>query len=186
MAEVLFEYSGCLTAADGRRYRAQACGRERPGGQWEGWIEFLPEDIADTPRRSPRETTQPTRDAAAYWASGLTPVYIEGALERASKPLKLKQTVPSRPIYAEPEPRLAEPAARSTGASPAPSIVDPFSLFEKGETLLRQELQALAPRHIINVVKAYELSDQPESRLSRLSRSDLVDLIVVGVRGRIR
>jgi hypothetical protein len=34
-------------------------------------------------RRSAVETTQPNREALAYWASGLEPVYLEGALERA-------------------------------------------------------------------------------------------------------
>jgi hypothetical protein len=34
-------------------------------------------------RRSPVETTQPNREALAYWASGIEPVYLEGALERA-------------------------------------------------------------------------------------------------------
>jgi hypothetical protein len=34
-------------------------------------------------RRSPVETTQPNREALTYWASGIEPVYLEGALERA-------------------------------------------------------------------------------------------------------
>jgi hypothetical protein len=34
-------------------------------------------------RRSQIETTQPNREALAYWASGVEPVYLEGALGRA-------------------------------------------------------------------------------------------------------
>jgi hypothetical protein len=34
--------------------------------------------------RTGRETTQPNRDAVAYWASGLEPVYFEGAFVRAA------------------------------------------------------------------------------------------------------
>jgi len=35
------------------------------------------------PMRTPRETTQPNRACTAYWASGLTHVYLDGALRRA-------------------------------------------------------------------------------------------------------
>lgn len=34
-------------------------------------------------RRTRRETTQPSRDALRYWATGLEPTYLQGALERA-------------------------------------------------------------------------------------------------------
>jgi hypothetical protein len=33
--------------------------------------------------RTPRETEQPNREDLAYWATGLTQVYLEGALTRA-------------------------------------------------------------------------------------------------------
>jgi hypothetical protein len=49
---------------------------------WEGWLEFLPLDGGE-PLCTGRETTQPNRDALAYWASGLEPIYFEGAFERA-------------------------------------------------------------------------------------------------------
>ena len=39
--------------------------------------------------RSGRETTQPNRQDTAYWATGLTPVYLEGALGRALNPLQV-------------------------------------------------------------------------------------------------
>lgn len=32
--------------------------------------------------RTARETTQPNRDAIAYWAAGIEPIYLEGALKR--------------------------------------------------------------------------------------------------------
>ena len=44
-------------------------------------IEFVPVH-GGTPLRSSRETTQPNKADAEYWASGLTMVYLEGALER--------------------------------------------------------------------------------------------------------
>jgi len=55
---------------------------------WEGWVEFDPVDGGPT-IRTPRETTQPNRADAEYWATGLEPVYLEGALDRAlAEPLQ--------------------------------------------------------------------------------------------------
>jgi hypothetical protein len=57
-------------------------GRSRPQDTWEGWLVF--ERQRDARRFStPVETTQPDAQAVLYWASGLTNVYLEGALERA-------------------------------------------------------------------------------------------------------
>ena len=63
-------------------YRAEIWGDQRHDGRWEGWLRFIPPDgrgILSTGR----ETTQPNRQALIYWATGLEPVYLEGALERA-------------------------------------------------------------------------------------------------------
>ncbi len=90
MAEVFMEFQAPIIGSDGMVYRARACGREAPGGTagWEGWIEFFPVD-GGPPLRSRRETTQPNRADTEYWATGLTPVYLEGALERTLKPRPL-------------------------------------------------------------------------------------------------
>jgi hypothetical protein len=49
---------------------------------WEGWIEFYPTGEG-TVRVTDRETTQPNRAALEYWATGLEPVYYEGAFARS-------------------------------------------------------------------------------------------------------
>lgn len=93
MAEVLVEYHTLLVADDGRAYRARACGGEARDGtdRWHGWIEFLP--IEDGPPvRTARETTQPDRACTAYWSTGLTPVYLEGALGRALRLAGIRST----------------------------------------------------------------------------------------------
>jgi hypothetical protein len=82
MAEVLIQFESVVTSDDGSKYYAQACGGPMSDGVWEGWIEFVPVD-GGTPFRSPRETTQPNRRDAVYWATGLAPVYLAGALSRA-------------------------------------------------------------------------------------------------------
>ena len=57
------------------------------------------------PVRSGRETTQPNRQDTVYWATGLTPVYLEGALDRALNPLtKAPGAARTRPVFSEPAP----------------------------------------------------------------------------------
>ncbi len=86
MAEVFVEFSEPIMVKDGRTFVARACGAEMDSNLWQGWLEFVPLD--DGPAvRTGRETTQPNRTDTAYWATGLTPVYLEGALERALNPL---------------------------------------------------------------------------------------------------
>jgi hypothetical protein len=84
MSNLIHEFTSEVTDADGHVYSARAIGRKRDGRTvWEGWLEFTPVGGRGIVRRSPIETTQPNREALAYWAGGLELVYLEGALERA-------------------------------------------------------------------------------------------------------
>jgi len=84
MEELIHEFVSQIADADGHVYTARAMGRQRKGRTvWEGWLEFAPVGGRGIIRRSQIETTQPNREALAYWASGIEPVYLEGALERA-------------------------------------------------------------------------------------------------------
>jgi len=64
------------------QYVVRIYAREKPDGTLAGWLEFHP-----TKRRSvlrtEQETSQPNRIAVEYWASGLEPIYLEGAFARA-------------------------------------------------------------------------------------------------------
>ena len=80
--EVIEERAELLRDADGTQYRVRVCGRPRWDGMWEGWIEFLALGTA-AGVRTDVETTQPNRQDLAYWASGLEPLYFEGAFRRA-------------------------------------------------------------------------------------------------------
>jgi len=182
MAEVLFEYQPLFTGPEGRVYRARACGGEMNGGLWEGWIEFVPV-AGGTALRSRRETTQPNRTDALYWATGLSGVYLEGAFNRALNPLVVvAPSAPEPPAYEEPaRPYEIEIPVRIKGQA----ILDPFSVFDKGENLLRRELGALSPWHLVNIVEAYELSDEDPAVLGRLARPTLVELIVSAVRRQV-
>jgi hypothetical protein len=178
MAEVLAQFADSVADEAGRRYRAQACGAPMPDGLWEGWIEFVPIDGGPAVR-SPRETTQPNLKDAAYWASGLTAIYLEGALRRALNPPIRRVPAVAEPFFDGPAPNVLVSTPRPVGAD---AVLDPFSVFEKGEVLLRKELGALSPWHLVNIIRAYRLSDEPLDVLNRLPGIALADIIVEGVR----
>jgi hypothetical protein len=83
MAELVQTYAEVVRDPQGVEFAAFAFGEEREDGTWVGWLEFWPVDIGPR-RRTDRETTQPNLDAIRYWASGLEPVYLDGAFARAS------------------------------------------------------------------------------------------------------
>lgn len=82
MGEPILEHSVILVDPEGMTYRATTFGQQREDGTWWGWLEFRPR-AGGEPLTTGQETSQPTRDALAYWATGLEPVYLEGALIRA-------------------------------------------------------------------------------------------------------
>lgn len=175
MAEVLVEFTEPVVSADGVRYVARACGGAAPDGMWEAWIEFLPVDRGE-PVRSGRETTQPNRTDTMYWARGLTAVYLEGALHRALNPLV---RTPPRQIEA---PVFDGPAPHIPPAAHTESILNPFSVYRKGEDLLRRQLHALSAWHLVNIIRAHDLSNLDVSVLNVMTPAALAELIVTAVR----
>ncbi|HJQ68983.1 MAG TPA: hypothetical protein VKA70_08425 [Blastocatellia bacterium] len=81
MAEMIQRYAEKIEGPSGASYDVFVYGEQRPDGKWEGWLEFHSADARVL--RTARETTQPNREALAYWASGLEPLYFEGAFARA-------------------------------------------------------------------------------------------------------
>ena len=86
MAELLREYPTLVGGVDEKAYVAQVWGREMKDGRWEAWLVFVP-ITRGLARRTDRETTQANREAARYWAAGVTSIYLQGALMR-SAPLR--------------------------------------------------------------------------------------------------
>ncbi len=104
MAVTLHTFETHIAGKDGVVYQARACGYERKGGLWDGWLEFVrPDGLV---LRSARETTQPNLVDLDYWAKGLTIVYLEGALTRTLEPFS---------------PSVPEPLPPPAYQSPAPS-----------------------------------------------------------------
>jgi hypothetical protein len=176
--EVLITFSEPVQSGSGETFIARACAGPTDSGMWEGWIEFLPVSGGE-PIVSGRETTQPNRADAAYWATGLAPVYLEGALTRAlhRPPKNSSAHVPSQ----------VHPAASSPSRASSPAndgVLNPFSVFRKGEPLLRRQLGALAGWHLVNIITAHGLSQQDPAALSASPDEVLVELIVSEVRAR--
>lgn len=84
MAEELLEFENTIEDDDGRSYVAQVLGARRDDDRWVGHVRFVPVDGGPA-IETDRETTQPHREALAYWARGLTYFYLEGALARARR-----------------------------------------------------------------------------------------------------
>jgi hypothetical protein len=179
MAEIFATFSAHIASSDGVFYTARACGGEATDGLWHGWVEFMPVD-GGAPIRSPRETTQPNRVDTEYWATGLTPVYLQGALQRAlSGPPPIRAMRSERSAFESPLPDVRHAVVGSREAA-----LDPFSVYEKGELLLRKQLGALSPWHLVNIALAYDLTDEPLDSLNQRSASFLTELIVRTVRDR--
>jgi hypothetical protein len=85
MRHLIHEHSARVRAPDGTEYCARTCGEPRADGTWSGWLEFVPATGRGATLSTEQETSQPDRKAVAYWAGGLEPVYLEGALKRALK-----------------------------------------------------------------------------------------------------
>ena len=182
-AEILVEFDEAIVGDDRSAWRARVLGAANALGHWEGWIEFAP--AAGTSGGSPasagmdewlpteRETTQPNRVDLGYWATGLTAVYLQGALARARS---------------RGRPRRAEASTRAVAArGPAPhresapagvarhAVLDPFAVYAQGEGVLRSELHALSLDHLRTIASSYSLDvDAVEG--------DLADRIVAAVK----
>ncbi|HEY3566331.1 MAG TPA: hypothetical protein VGP73_00260 [Thermoanaerobaculia bacterium] len=85
MPELIYEHTARVEDDEGTVYVPRTYGQARGDGTWIAWIEFHPEGGEGVFLRTDQETSQPNRAALDYWASGLEPVYFEGAFARAAE-----------------------------------------------------------------------------------------------------
>ena len=104
MAEVLHSFDDPIRAR-GVEYHARVVGRRAEDGMWEGWFEFIPSG-GQAAVVSAVESRQPELDHLKYWATGLSLVYAEGALDRALNPITVKTRVVETPVSSAPAPRV--------------------------------------------------------------------------------
>jgi hypothetical protein len=81
--EFVYAYPTLLRTPSGEEYLARVYADRQPDGHlWEAWFVFFPLS-GSRPLSTDRETTQGKIDDVTYWATGITPAYLEGALTRA-------------------------------------------------------------------------------------------------------
>ena len=81
---LIHELTTHVLTEDGRQWIPRVYARAR-GTDFIGWLVFVGDD--GTEFATDRETTQPNLKAVEYWAGGLEPIYLDGALQRALHPL---------------------------------------------------------------------------------------------------
>jgi hypothetical protein len=173
MAEVLVEFENTWAGPDGKAYEARVCGREREDGLWEGWLEFQPLD-GEPALATERETTQPNRADALYWATGLTFGYVEGALNRLLKPLPQltrRAAIRSRPAFERP-------------AGGARAVLNPFEVYRESDTVLRGQLNALDDGQLRNIIREYGIATMEPAQLGVMPRDELIAMIVAAAENR--
>jgi hypothetical protein len=189
MARVVAVFDPPLRLTDGRGYTAQACGRQRDDGRWEGWLEFVPDD-GSVVLRSQRETTQRNLADLEYWAGGLTPVYLEGALDRSLTSAPAVDDQPQVPaVYDEPAPRSPVVAPITLGetnpvVAETKATLDPFSVYAEGEDELARQLATLSPKELRAIVVVYNLA-YSVTDLDALTVPELIAWIIGAVRKRL-
>jgi len=83
-SQLIRQHSERVRDTLGNVYEVFIYGEPRLDGTWEGWLEFAPLSPGLSLLRTGRETTQPDLSALEYWATGLEPMYLAGAFQRAA------------------------------------------------------------------------------------------------------
>ena len=178
MAEVLRSFDESITHASGT-YRPRVVGRYAEDGMWEGWLEFVP-DRGGEVVVSAVESRQPELNHLQYWAQGLTPVYAEGSLSRALRPLTVRTRMVELPASDAPARRLI----RETYTGPRP-ILDPFEVGERSLDVLAQELGAIGRARLLHIIAAYHMAPHAVDTTA-MSDQALIGMIVETVNARLK
>ena len=179
MADVLLAFDAPVNDESGS-YQARVVGRRAEDGMWEGWLEFDRADNQGETLVGPVESRQPQREHLVYWATGLTRVYLEGALHRAQHPLVIRTRVVEHPASDTPAPR-AVVGSRSTRVLHRDAVLDPFAIAQQsGLDVLDQELHALDRPRLINIISEFNLNPRGEN-IEWMTDAQLARFIVVAV-----
>ena len=175
MAELLASFDGPVSHKTGR-YHARAVGRQAEDGMWEGWFEFEPTDSDAPVVVGSVETRQPEFHDLTYWATGITPIFLEGALDRALHPLTVQVKV-DNPVSTQPAARMHPVRTRT----PRPeAVLDPFEIGGRSLDVLQQELGALNRPRLLNIIAAYDLNPSGED-VTWMTDAQLITFIVTAV-----
>jgi len=87
-----------------------------------------------------------------------------------------------QPVFDEPAP--PKQPVRVPVGEPTPAL-NPFSVYRKGEEVLRQDLTVLSPWHLRAIIIGYEVANPATVDLDALTTAELIELIVTEVRRRL-
>jgi hypothetical protein len=182
MAEVLYSFDATIADEFGQ-YHPRVVGRQAEDGMWEGWLEFVPIDGKAETLLTSVESRQPERSHLVYWATGLTPIYAEGALKRARNPVTVSVRMREMAASDAPAPRITARPVGPAALSPE-AVLDPFEVGANSLDILRQELGALTRPRLLNIITACDLN--PAGRdLAWMTDEQLVTFIVVAVEAQL-
>ena len=177
MAEMLVEFSDSIADSDGITY-ARAPAVRNPIMDT-GRVDRVRAD--GRRRRNPfgarNDAAKPDRHSLLGYGADAGR-FCRRALQRALKPLTLRGPRSlGTPAYSEPAPDINRDP-------PHESILNPFSVYRKGEGLLRQQLHAFSAWHLVNIIRAHDLASASLDELNEMSPAELIEMIVTGVRSR--
>jgi hypothetical protein len=176
MAEVLRSFDEPIKDQLGT-YHARVVGRHAEDKMWEGWLEFEPIDGKGHLVVGPVESRQPEREHLAYWAGGLSPIFVEGALRRAQNPLVVRTRIIEDPVSHHPAPRMVTGPPREVKPE---AVLNPFEVGGRNLDILAQELRALNRPRLLNIIAAFDLNPSKQD-IAWMSDAQLVRFIVVAV-----
>ena len=175
MAELLVEFDELVTSPEGKGYVARVWGEEDDIGRWIGHIEFA-DPVTGESMWTDQETVQPNRRDLEYWVTGLSRVFLDGALVRAQHQSRRATNRPDTHTGSAGDADLANFVRFR-------SILDPFATYLQGEGVLRAELGALSTDQLRNVAAAFAILS-PETSASR-GAEEIRDEIVRAARQRM-
>jgi hypothetical protein len=180
MAETLRSFDDPVTDQLGT-YHARVVGRLAEDKMWEGWLEFEPIKPKGDVVVGPVESRQPEREHLEYWAGGLTPVFVQGALHRAQHPLVVRTRVIEEPLSDHPAPRMVTAPPREVKPD---TVLDPFEIGGRNLDILAQELRALNRPRLLNIIAAFDLNPSRQD-IAWMTDAQLVRFIVVAVEAQL-
>jgi hypothetical protein len=165
MSELIQEFTAEVLDGPGNAYTARVRGDTDSAGHWQGWLEFLPRD-GGLALQTGRETTQSTKEHLQYWASGLSPTYLESALRRA---LRTQSNSPPAPPPLE-DPRYD--AALIRGDHPGSAVIElELETLDPSLPVRFMHKHDLRAGHVRRVpgggIIVYDGVDAPEGKPSR-------------------
>jgi hypothetical protein len=108
-------------------------------------------------------------------------VYLEGALDRAKRPIVVRMRVTERAASDGPAPRIIKAPPREVRPE---AVLDPFDVGARNLDLLAQELRALNRPRLVNIIAAYDLNPAGED-LSWMTDAQLARFIVVATEAQL-